>query len=284
MNCVHLARRRKPIIDEAADVCAKIGVGVAIAQAARDGERMAGEIGGDARIRPAARNVARTAGPQVSVEVRRGHRPERRDGRKAIDRRNVLEDVPHPVAAAVGVANIERMREALRVGLGVTGLDEQSRDFGLVVKCLRIERVASEQVDGLEVREQAVVRIAARDALHFVHRQEFVRVDVLRKELVAARVVAAVVVPGDDQDVAAHALAPRGFQPIGTASLDELDEAIAIGRQVPAKRFLFVRGIDGDRADRLLRRTRTRIERAGTRLRVERHAAQQRQQRQCTGE
>jgi hypothetical protein len=79
------------------------------------------------------------------------------------------------------------------------------------------------------VREQAIVRVAARDALHFVHRQEFVGVDVLGEEFVAARVVAAVVVAGDDQDVAAHALAPSAFQPVGTASLDELDEAIAVG-------------------------------------------------------
>jgi hypothetical protein len=55
--------------------------------------------------------------------------------------------VPHPVPAAVGITRVERARQALRIGLGVTGLDEQARDLGLVVKRLRIERVASEQVD-----------------------------------------------------------------------------------------------------------------------------------------
>jgi hypothetical protein len=62
MNRRHLARRRKPIVDEAADVRAKTGVGVAIAHSARDGERMTGKVTGDARIRPPARDVARTAG------------------------------------------------------------------------------------------------------------------------------------------------------------------------------------------------------------------------------
>ena len=66
MNRLDLARGRKPIVDEAADVCAKIGVGVAVAQAAGYGERMPGEGAGDARIRPAARNVAGAAGPQIA--------------------------------------------------------------------------------------------------------------------------------------------------------------------------------------------------------------------------
>ena len=83
---------------------------------------------------------------------------------------------------------------------------------------------------------------------------------------------------GNDQDVAAHAFAARRFQPVRTASLDEFDETIAIGREVAAKSFLLVRGIHGDRADCLLQRICAR-ERA--RLRVERGAAEQRQQGQC---
>ena len=71
---------------------------------------------------------------------------------------------------------------------------------------------------------------------------------------------------------------PAFVGPVLAASLDEFDETIAIGREVAAKSFLLVRGIHGDRADCLLRRICAR-ERA--RLRVERGAAEQRQQSQC---
>src|SRR5439155_10241801 len=61
--------------------------------------------------------------------------------------------------------------------------------------------------------------------------------------------VAAVVVARDDEDIAANSPLARRCEPIGPTSLDQLDELELVGRQAPAKRLLFVRRIDGDRAD-----------------------------------
>src|SRR6185436_12618485 len=88
------------------------------------------------------------------------------------------------------------------------------------------------------------------------------RVDMLREELVPAGVVATVVVSRDDEDVAPYAFAPRRFEPVGTTALDELDELIAVRRQVAPERFLLVGRIDGDRANRLRRGLRGRCDRA----------------------
>ena len=55
---------------------------------------------------------------------------------------------------------------------------------------------------------------------------------------------------GDDEEVATDALAAGGREPIRTAALDQFDELILIGRQTLPEHLLFVRGIDGDRADR----------------------------------
>ena len=84
------------------------------------------------------------------------------------------------------------------------------------------------------MRERSIVGLAARDALHFVDREEFARLRMLREELVAARVVATVVVPRDDEEIAAHAFAARRGEPVGPAALDQLDEAETVGRQVSA--------------------------------------------------
>jgi hypothetical protein len=57
---------------------------------------------------------------------------------------------------------------------------------------------------------------------------------------------------GDDQDIAANALAARRLQPVGPAVLDELDELILVAREELAQGVLFVRRVDRDRADGLL--------------------------------
>ena len=62
------------------------------------------------------------------------------------------------------------------------------------------------------------------------------RLDVLGEELVAA-----VVVAGDDEHIAAYVLGASGCQPVRPASLDQLDELELVRRQAPAKRLFFVR-------------------------------------------
>ena len=57
---------------------------------------------------------------------------------------------------------------------------------------------------------------------------------------------------GDDEQVAAHALAACGCEPIGAAALDQFDELILVRGQALPEHLLFVGGIDGDRADRAL--------------------------------
>src|ERR1700686_4868085 len=98
-----------------------------------------------------------------------------------------------------------------------------------------VQRVAAEEVDLLELREQSGTRSTARDALHLVDRQKLARL-----ELVGEKLVAAVIVPGNDEDIAADALPARRFEPIRTASFDELDELKFVRRQALAKSFLLV--------------------------------------------
>ena len=145
------------------------------------------------------------------------------------------------------MARAQRLRQLLRVGRRMAAANEAARDFGgRAFHRFRIERVATEEVDLLQLREQSRARVTARNALHFVDRQRFPDVQPIRIELVAV-----IEMPRDEQDVAADALAAGRRQPIGASVLDQFDELELVGGQPAAKRFFFVRGIDGDRADGL---------------------------------
>ncbi|MGE5738475.1 MAG: hypothetical protein ACM34F_06255 [Betaproteobacteria bacterium] len=102
----------------------------------------------------------------------------------------------HAVAAAVGVPSTQRARNAVGVGAGMARLHQRSTKLirGASQR-LRIERIAAEQIDFLQSREETIVWLTARDALHFVDGQKFARIDVLGKEFVATGVIAAVVMP-----------------------------------------------------------------------------------------
>ena len=85
------------------------------------------------------------------------------------------------------------------------GANEAARDFrGRAAHRFRVERIAAEEIDFLQLREQSRARIAARDALELVHGQRFADIEPVGVELGAA-----VEVAGDDERVALHALAAR---------------------------------------------------------------------------
>ena len=63
---------------------------------------------------------------------------------------------------------------------------------------------------------------------------------------------------GDDEQIAAHALAARRREPIGPAALHQFHEPILVRGQTLPEHLLFVGRIDGDRADRALARRAVR--------------------------
>src|SRR5262249_26466175 len=99
----------------------------------------------------------------------------------------------------------------------------------------------------LEPREESRTGVAARDALHLVDGKEFLRLRSIREEFVAA-----VVVPRDDQHIAADAGAASRSEPVGATAPDQCDERILVRRKGSPKRFLLVGRVDRDRTDSLL--------------------------------
>ena len=118
---------------------------------------------------------------------------------------------------------------------------------GYGVLRIPVERIAAEEVDLLQLGKQARAGIAARDPLHFVDGQILACVGPIGVELVAA-----VEMTRDHEHIATDTGAARRCQPIGPASFHQLDELEFIGRDAPAKYFLFVGRVDGDRANRFL--------------------------------
>ena len=111
------------------------------------------------------------------------------------------------------------------------------------------QRVASEEVDLPQALEQAGARVAAGRALELGDGQVLVGVDPIGEEHPDAIVMARY-----DQDVAADALATGGGEPIAAAALDQLDEAVAVGRQGATERVGLVGRVHRDGADRGRRR------------------------------
>ena len=159
---------------------------------------------------------------------------------------------------------------ALGLGRRVPGADQAAPDFGGRARDgFRVQRVAAEKVDLLQLREQSGTGVAAGGALHLGDRQGFARAQPIRVELGPV-----VEMAGDDEQVAANALPAGRGEPIGAAALHQLHELVLVFRQALPKDLLFVRRIDGDGADRAL---------AGVSLGAHKPAASERDQQKIAG-
>ena len=242
-----LLRRQEPVVGERADVLPVRGLRIRGDHATRRHQRVSAELVEEPRAHPARADVAGASRLEVAVQQRAGDRADGRGRGEAVDHRHPGEDEPHPVPAALAVAHAQLARDPCRLFRRVPGSHEAALDLaGRALRRLGIERVAAEQVDLVELREQSRARIAARDALHLGDRQVLAH-----RDLVGEEHLAAVVVAGDDEDVAAQAGAARRLEPVRPVPLDQLDEREPVGRQAPAERVPLVGRVDRDRADRL---------------------------------
>src|SRR5437763_1104564 len=106
----------------------------------------------------------------------------------------------------------------------MSGANERPADLGgSALGSRTVQRVAAEQVDLLQVREQSGARAGAGDPLHLLDRKRLALVEPVGVELGAG-----VEVAGNDEDVATDAGAARRSEPIGPAVLDQLDEMILV--------------------------------------------------------
>src|SRR5207248_9040324 len=120
-----------------------------------------------------------------------------------------LEDEPHAIATAFTVTHAQCAGQPLGLRPRVPGADQTSPDLGGRAPARsRIQRVAAEKIDLLQLRKQSGTRIAARDALHLGNGEEFARLAPTRQEVVPADAVA-----GDDEDITSDSLAARRLQP-----------------------------------------------------------------------
>ena len=238
---------RQPVVREVADVAAEARMRIGVGEARSDGHRGRREKAEELRADFAARNLGRGRHLEILFEERPGGAPERSLRREAVEHGHVLENVAHPIAVALAVALVQHARQTLGVGGRMARANEAALNLGRrAAHRFRVQRIAAEKVDLLQLRKQSRARVAARRALHFLDGQELGGVETIRVELVAA-----VEMPGDDERVAAHALMARRGEPIRPSALDQLDEAIVVARQVALENVLLVGRIDGDRADRL---------------------------------
>ena len=142
----------------------------------------------------------------LTVEERSGGGPDGCHRREPVERGDVHEDLLHPVARALRVPRAQEPRKTVGLRTRMPGAHEAASDLGgRALARLGVEGIAAEEIDLLGLREETGTRVAARDALHLVDGQEFLRLGPIREELVAA-----VVVARDDQHVAADVLATRG--------------------------------------------------------------------------
>ncbi len=237
MQEVEPRRRRRARIPEAADVVAKARTRIAGGQAGHRRHVAGRELREEARAGPAAADLGRTRRLEIAFEQRPCAASKRRLRRKAVEHRHVLEHVPHPVAIALAMAVGEHLRDTRRVVGRVAGAQQAARDLRrCAAHGFRVQRVAAEEIDLLQLREQARARVAAGGALEFLDRQEFARVEPVRVELGAA-----VEVTGYEQHVARHAGAARRTEPIGAA------------RAPPARRSRSRRRADGGGTSRARR-------------------------------
>ena len=248
MDKVELLRRRQAIVGEMTDVAPEGRVRIRILQTGADGHGARRKKAEQLRTCAAGADLATRGRLKIAIEDGCRRRPQRRFRGKAIDDRNVLEDSAHPVAIAFAVPFVQHEGQALGVRRRVSGTDQTPLDLGRrTAHRFRVQRVAAEEIDLLQLREQSGARVAAGGPLHLVDGQKLARVQPVRVKLVAAIEVA-----GDDQQVAVDAFAARRGQPIRATALHQLHEIVFVRAKVPAEHFPFVGRIDGDRAHRLL--------------------------------
>ena len=253
-------RRRQSVVDKPANLAPIGRLRIRIAHAAGNRHRVRRKVAEELRIGATAAQRDRGTRFEISIEDRRRAGSERRARGKAVDDRHVHEDAAHVVAVALAMALVERARRALGLGRRVPGADQAAPDFrGGARDGVRIQRVAAEKVDLLQLREQAGTGVAAGDALHLGDRQGFARAQPIRVELAPV-----VEMARDDEQVTANALPAGRGEPIGTAALHQLHELVLVFGQALPKDLFFVRRIDGDGANRasvgVRRRAETRRE------------------------
>jgi hypothetical protein len=180
-------RRVVAVVVEAADLLAEIRVGLVVAQAG-GGDHAAGpEEAQELGARVAAAHGLVDAAGEVVLQHRAGDASQRRERREAVDHRHVGEEPAHVVAAGFRIALAQHACEALRLLGRAPRAHQAACDLGgSHVRGRGIQRVAAEEVDLLQVREEVGTGVAARDALHLVDGQRLARVDAIGIELVAA--------------------------------------------------------------------------------------------------
>src|SRR5207302_1182931 len=120
----------------------------------------------------AAADFAGSGRLKVATQEGGSRRSQRRNRRKAIDHRDVLEDETHAISAAFAVSRAQGAGQALGVSPRISGADQTAPDLGgSALERLRIHRVAAEKVNLLQLRKQSRTRVAARDSFHFRDRQ-----------------------------------------------------------------------------------------------------------------
>src|SRR6185503_6511853 len=100
---------------------------------------------------------------------------------------------------------------------------------------VRVQALAAEEVDLLQLPEERGARMAARGALELVHLEA--RLDV---DLVGVEGLARVEMAGDDEHVALHVAPACALEPVVVRPVKELDEAVLSRRQVAPESFLLV--------------------------------------------
>ena len=130
MNRIHLLRGGQPVVEDATDVTPKTGVRIRVGQAAGQRQRASGEVSENLRTRPAACDFPHAPRAKIAIQIRRRRGPERRHRGKPVDRRNVPENLPHAIAAAVRIPGAPRCAIAaprLRQSVRIARVCERSR-------------------------------------------------------------------------------------------------------------------------------------------------------------
>ena len=204
------------------------------------------EVREQAPTRPAGTDLGCARRPEVAVEQSAGCRAQRRDSRESVQHRNVLEDPRHTRTAALSEACGQYALQACGLCRRVARTHKAPRYFlASASQRVVVERIASEEVDLLDAIEKPGAGLAASDSLQLRDGQVLDAIDPVREEDALA-----VVMSGDEEDVALHPPMAGRREPIRPSPFDEFDEPEAIGRQCPLERLRLVRRVDRDRAHR----------------------------------
>src|ERR1700694_3552161 len=121
---------RSPIVGKMANILPIRRSRVRIAQPAGDNQRVTGTLLKQLGACTAAADLPGSGRLEVAVQERGGRRSERRNRRKAIDYRHVLEDEAHAISTAFAVLRAQCARQPLGVSSRVPGSDQAAPDLG----------------------------------------------------------------------------------------------------------------------------------------------------------